>query len=183
MKRGIGFGIAWVGATVVAIVIAAAAVGSVRSQVTETPTQLGSPSAAALAVTPVELAPETTVPAPPTVIAPPTTVTPENGITVTTSTTSPSSAAPQTSTTNAPSTTTPAARYSKSYNTAGGSVTIVVSGENVTFGGAVPTPGWKIEVENYGPEKVEVHFEEINGEGEIKFEARIENGELDVRID
>lgn len=50
MRRGLGLSIAWIGATIVSVVIAGAAVSSVRSQVTEKPTALGSPTAAALAV-------------------------------------------------------------------------------------------------------------------------------------
>ena len=41
---------AWIGATIVAIVVASAAVGSVRSQVTDDALPLGSPDVVALAV-------------------------------------------------------------------------------------------------------------------------------------
>lgn len=193
MKRGIGFGIAWFGATAVAILIAAAAVGSVRSQVTEAPIRLGSPSAAALAATPLEPVPDPAVdPAvvstptvvvtvPPTTVAP---VAPTEGSTTTvpTDSTPPTSAPPQTSTTST-STTVPFESYSKTYNTTGGSVTIVVSGEYVTLVTYFVEVGWTIEVEDSGPEKVEIHFEQNDGDDEIEFEARIHDGELEVSIE
>ena len=89
---------------------------------------------------------------------------------------------PQTSTTGSTSTTVPPAAIPDWYATDGGSVAILVSAESVTFGGGSPANGWNMEVEDYGPEKVEVHFEEINGGGEIEFEARIRDGKVVVSI-
>jgi len=200
MKRGIGFGIAWVGATAVAILIAAAAVGSVRSQVTEVPTRLGSPSSAALAATPLEASPDqvadpgvASTPTAPVGVPPTTAISPAasegSGTTVPTESTPPTSTTPptsvpsQTSTTTTTSTTVPPDSYSKTYDTEGGWVTIIVSGEDVTFGGGQPATGWTIEVEDYGPDEVEVHFEENDGEGEVEFEASFEDGELEVSIE
>ena len=48
MKGFSGIGLAWITATIVAITIATAAVGSVRSEVTDTPTALGVPASPAV---------------------------------------------------------------------------------------------------------------------------------------
>lgn len=66
-----------------------------------------------------------------------------------------------------------------------GSVRITVSGESVTFSGATPLPGWTVELENSGPEEVNVHFErneDEDEEEEIEFKAKVEDGELKVTI-
>jgi len=178
MKRKIGIAAAWIGATAVAVLIASAAVGSVRTHVTETPTPLGSPSAAALAAVPQdgEPAPATAgvVPEPTVPSTTPTTV--PDPASASSSTTVPQP--PQTS-----STTQPAQATTKTYDTAGGSVRIQTSGEQVFFSAAVPNTGWKVEVEDHGPEKVKVKFERNDdSEGEIEFVARFENGELEVTI-
>jgi len=92
-----------------------------------------------------------------------------------------------TSTTTAPPvTTTTSASYTKTYGTESGlpgEVTIIVSGESVTFGGASPLLGWKVEIEDSGPEQVDVHFERNEDDEEkVEFKAEIEDGELDVKI-
>ena len=222
IKRAIGFGLAWFGATALAVIVAAAAVGSVRSQVTDTPTPLGSPETAALAAdapaddpvtAPAEPAgddapteplattvpptdsdqplddvemltttiPETTTTSPPEP-TPTTTTTVAETTRTTTTTTSP----PQTTTTTAPTTTTTTvapASYTRTYDTVAGSVRVRVEGESVTFAGAFPQPGWSVELKNGGPEKVEVEFDQNDGEGEVEFTAKVEDGELVVEID
>jgi hypothetical protein len=59
---------------------------------------------------------------------------------------------------------------------------VVVDGNNVTFGGAVPKTGWSIELKDPGPNEVKVEFEQNGGDGDIEFTATIENGELKVEI-
>ena len=59
---------------------------------------------------------------------------------------------------------------------------VVVEGDSVTFGGAVPNTGWKVELKKPGPEEVRVEFEENDGEGEVEFSAHVEDGELRVEI-
>ena len=72
---------------------------------------------------------------------------------------------------------------SKSYMTAAGIVRITVSGESVTFAGATADPGWTVELEKAGPPEVEVHFEKNDDEAdEVEFHAKIEDGELVVKI-
>jgi uncharacterized protein YcnI len=62
-------------------------------------------------------------------------------------------------------------------------VSITVTGASVTFAGATPLPGWTVEVKNSGPEEVKVHFERNDDEDEkIEFKAKVEDGELDVKI-
>ena len=207
MKAGMKFALAWLGATVVAVLVAAAAVGSVRSEVTDEPTRLGSPEIAAMsadvpATQPVTSSSTSTLPvvdvtstAPETEPLPTTTTT-----TTTVAETTPTIAAPTTTvgsapepppapttttTTTEPSTTTttePAESYSKTYDTVGGSVRVIVEGASVTFGGAVPKAGWSVELEKPGPKEVKVEFDENEGEGEVEFSAKIEDGELTVEI-
>jgi hypothetical protein len=190
MSRIIGISAAWLAATLVAVAVAAAAVGSVRSEVTDAPTALAAPMVAVAATVPTpepETATTTT-----TVFALPAPTTP---VPITDSTTTTADAdqddtpsgSPVTTTTPAATstTTTTASSYTKTYDTDAGSVRITVSGESVTFAGAIPLPGWTVELENSGPEEVNVHFERNDDEGdeeEIEFKATIENGELKVSI-
>lgn len=192
MKRGAGFIAAWVGATLVAVLVATAAVGSVRSEVTDQPSALGSPSAAALASDlPAETS--TTDPGSPTSGVADVAVTTTTALepVTTTSTThagSDSSTSTSTSVTTSPqpeTTTTatePRANYSKTFDTDGGSVTFLIEGEAVNFGGAVPKTGWKVELEAAGPDEVKVKFEKNDDSAEIEVKGRVEDGELLVSI-
>jgi hypothetical protein len=190
MRKGLGLTIAWVGATIVAVVVAAAAVGSVRSQVTDTPTALGAPTAVAMAAAPPADTPPldtgsvtTTVPS--STIAP----VPGSAGESTTSTAATSSVDGTTTTTTSTNstittTTTPTVwQQLPPYSTPGGTVTILVNGDSVKFGGAVPTTGWTVEFEKLGPPEVEIHFERNDDEGdEAEFHAKYEDGELVVKI-
>jgi len=144
MKRGLLLSIAWTGVTLLAVVIAAAAVGSLRSHVTREPTALGSPMTADLAIDTVA-----------------TTVRPLDGSQGADSATS-----------------------TKTYTTSGGTVRIGISDPSVTFSGAVPNPGWKVNVDHAGPDKVKVTFKQNDHDGnEIEFRAQFDHGELVVSID
>ncbi len=194
MKRITGLAAAWVAGTLVAIVIAAAAVGSVRSEVTDAPSALGASSIAAITTTSVpdtEEEPTSTTSTTSTTFSPPettTTTVDETDDTETTTTTEVvDTETHSTSTTTAPPvTTTTSASYTKTYGTEAGlpgEVTIIVSGESVTFGGAWALDGWKVELEDSGPEQVDVHFERNEDDDEkIEFKAEIEDGELEVEI-
>ena len=187
------FTAAWMGATIVAVIVAATAVASVRSHVTDEPTQLGSPAAVALAsdvstagqettpttgidrvVTTTSLAPSSTTTS--TVAAPTTTLPPTSDAAPTSTSTSTTSTQPPTTTTQ------PSESYSKTFDTDGGSVRVIVDGDNVTFGGAVPNTGWKVELKKPGPDEVKVEFDQNDGEGEVEFSAKVEGGELKVEI-
>jgi hypothetical protein len=197
MRRIAGIAAAWVAATLLAIAVAAAAVSSVRSEVTDVPTALGAPSTAAPTTTLLptldELSTSTTVSSPETTT---TTVDDNDDVETTTtlgevdtstvSTTTTTAAPVATTTTTTTATTTTNAGYTKTYGAEAGlpgSVSITVTGASVTFAGATPLPGWTVEVKNSGPEEVKVHFERNDDEDEkIEFKAKVEDGELDVKI-
>jgi hypothetical protein len=197
MRGSLRLLVAWVAATVVAVVIATAAVGSVRSQVTEAPTPLSSPDAAALVSavispsapetggTVVESAPATTTTILPTTAAGSSTTNPSDAVGGTSTTTTRHSTSSTVPTTRVPSVTTtaPSTSYTKTFDTEAGSIRVVVDGNAVTFGGAYPKSGWGVDLEDDGPAQVKVKFERISGEGEIEFTARVDEGELKVDID
>jgi hypothetical protein len=192
MRRIVGIGAAWIAATLVAVVVATAAVGSVRSEVTNAPTALAAPLVAASETAPAPDSETSTTTTTSVVPAAPTTT---MAITVSTTTTTvpethASGEAPVTTTTppvtpTTATTTTTSSNYAKTYDTEAGSVRITVSGESVTFAGATPLPGWKVELEHSGPEEVKVNFERNEHEDEekeIEFKATVEDGELRISI-
>jgi len=188
MRRGFGFVLAWLGATLLAVIVATAAVGSVRSQVTEAPTPLSSPGAQALSSAPITSG--STVPSTSSTTV--TTTVPEDatttaiespGGTTTTEATTGTSTVPSTTVPPASTTTTASSSYSKTVDTSAGSVRILVDGAAVGFGGAYPKPGWKVELDERGPEVVKVKFERNEGEGEISVVARVHDGELLISVD
>jgi hypothetical protein len=192
MRRIVGIGAAWIAATLVAVVVATAAVGSVRSEVTNTPTALAAPLVAASETAPAPDSETSTTTTTSVVPAAPTTT---MAITVSTTTTTvpethASGEAPVTTTTppvtpTTATTTTTSSNYAKTYDTEAGSVRITVSGESVTFAGATPLPGWTVELEHSGPEEVKVNFERNEHEDEekeIEFKATVEDGELRISI-
>ncbi len=208
MRRTVGFALAWLGATAIAVIVAAAAVGSVRTQVTNEPTALGAPTPTTISADD-SVAGEQTTTTESTTIDPPsvdpvsTTTTsaesvttppeepidpptPTTTVTADPSTTTTSTTVAVTTTTEAPDVTTTTAApasYTKTYDTDGGSVRVIVEGSSITFGGAVPKPGWSVELKDGGPDEVKVEFEENAGSGEVEFEAHVEDdGELVVEI-
>jgi hypothetical protein len=184
MRRGFGFVIAWVGATLLAVVIATAAVGSVRSQVTDAPTPLSSPGARALAETPIAQADPSSTTTTTMDTTPDVTSTTIDDIRPTTTTTTPTATTvPGTTVPPVTVTTTTATNTSKTVDTVAGSVRIVVSGGAVSFGGAYPNPGWKVELDDAGPEVVKVKFERNEGDGEVEVTAKVEGGELQIYVD
>ena len=46
----------------------------------------------------------------------------------------------------------------------------------------MPASGWRVELKDDGPEKVEVEFESNDEELEIGFKASIDDGELRIEI-
>jgi hypothetical protein len=192
MRGIVGIGAAWIAATLVAVVVATAAVGSVRSEVTNAPTALAAPLVAASETAPAPDSETSTTTTTSVVPAAPTTT---MAITVSTTTTTvpethASGEAPVTTTTppvtpTTATTTTTSSNYAKTYDTEAGSVRITVSGESVTFAGATPLPGWTVELEHSGPEEVKVNFERNEHEDEekeIEFKATVEDGELRISI-
>lgn len=92
--------------------------------------------------------------------------------------TSPTSSTSSTSTT---STTVARALTTKTYQLTGGSVTISFAPGVVNFKAAVPQSGYSTEVEDNGPERVRVEFE--NDDDHSKFEAEWVSGELVISIE
>lgn len=181
MRNRLGLVFAWLAIAIAATAVSSAAVSSVRSQVTDVPELLGAASFATPVAppltTPTSVAPITTeAPADPTVdstFPTPTTTTP------TTATTAP----PGTPTTTVPpptTTTTVFVSTTHTFDTDGGSIIVEVDGDDVSFVGAFPQSGWKVELEDSGPEEVEVHFEPNNEDDErkIEFKAWVEDGVL-----
>jgi len=83
-----------------------------------------------------------------------------------------------------PSTTTTAApdeEYFRSYQLIGGWVRLRVVDNAVYLDGAVPSPGFFVEVDKDGPNAVVVEFE--SGEHESKLHAEMSDGELKVETD
>lgn len=186
MKRFLGIGAAWVGATALSVLIASAAVAGIRDRVVETPVALGAPttlpasdSAGSTPVTPSSTTPTTvaeqpTAPTLPSTAAPDSTVvepaTTTTGPPTTTTTTTTTTTPPQTSTTEPPAT--------QTYTLVGGSVTLSVGNGEVWVVSAVPAPGFRVEIEKPGPIEVEVDFESNDHKSELS--AHLENGELKV---
>jgi len=192
MRRIIGVGAAWVAATLVAVAIAAAAVGSVRGEVTDAPTALGTLSIAVVTTSTtmsIESPQTSTSTSPPgttttTVAVTDETTTTLGGVDTTSVSTTSTTAPPVTSTTE--TTTTVISSYTRTYGAEAGlpgSVTVVVSGESVSFSTASALNGWRVELKNSGPEEVKVLFERNeNKEDEIEFKAKVQNGELEITI-
>ncbi len=184
--RKIVYPLIWLAVTVTAVLIASAAVSSVRDQVTDTPTAMLPPTTMAISSTDQLVAdpiqPQdsdaTTTTSPPTS----TTAAPEP-VTTTPTTTLPPSPDPDpepaqttTTTTEVPaSTTTTDAPTSeiRSYVLVGGSVSVEIGDGVVRLAGASPNSGFTMEVEDSGPE-VEFH----NDGHESKFSGKFEDGEF-----
>ena len=173
------YALVWLAVTTTAVFVAVAAVGSVRDQVTETPTAMvptttidTSLADPALPVT--EPGSEPPTPAP--TITPTFTTTTVVGSTTTVpdvSTTTTPHPAPTTTTTTPPTTTTgPPATEIRSYELIGGSVTVEVGPNTVHLAGASPKAGFSVEVENSGPEKVEVEFKSDDHESQFSGEFK-----------
>jgi hypothetical protein len=185
------YALVWLAVTTTAVFVAVAAVGSVRDQVTETPTAMvptttidTSLADPALPVTepgsePPTLAPTITPTFTTTTVVGSSTTLPDVSTTTTpspaptTTTTTPPTTTPPTTT--PPTTTTgPPATEIRSYELIGGSVTVEVGPNTVRLAGASPKAGFSMDVENSGPEKVEVEFKSESHESH--FSGRFEDG-------
>jgi len=189
MMRRVGVAVAWVVATMVAMLIAATAVGSVRGQVTDVPAIpfAGTAALLAMSTTTTVLGPSTTS-TPPTTngTAAPTTAIADPPPASTTTTTTLPAATTTTTSPQAPTTTTtttvPAEpQVLPPYELIGGLVTISVDDPNVYLVAATPKAGFSVEIDKAGPGEVRVEFE--SSDRESSFRARWEDGELDIDID
>lgn len=177
----------WIAVTATAVFIAAAAVGSVRDHVTETPTAMvpttaDTPSISDVSTTTTQPGatsgtgepPTTTTTSTTTTVVVSTTEAPEATTTTTTTTTLPPPPPPTTTTTTPTTTTVAPSTEIRSYDLVGGSVTVEVGSTTVNLSGASPKPGFGMDVENSGPEKVEVEFE--SEDHDSHFSAQFEDG-------
>lgn len=190
MAKRLGFISLWLVATLASIAVGVEAVTSVRQQVADTPAPLGALAATTTTTTapPVGTVtttrPVTTTAAEPatvtttsmpasttTTTAPPVTV--AAGVTTTSSTTTTSTTVPETSTTVAA-----VEPGEQSYSLVGGWVRISVEQDRVDLIGAAPLAGYDMEIEDAGPQQVEVEFS--NGSHTSSFRARWADGALDV---
>lgn len=199
MRRYLGIGVAWVSATALSVVIAAAAVAGIRDRVVETPVAIGLPtttiatSAPAVsstvpatpspdATTSTTDAPATTAPASTSTTAPPaaseTTTTEAPTATTTTTTTEPPVST--TTTTSPPTTTTTLPVSYQTYDLIGGTVVLAVGNGVVNLAGATPRPGYTAELKHTGPEEVEIKF--VGNDHKSRLDAKFKGGELDVKI-
>ena len=191
MPRRIGFIAAWVMVTLVAVAIAAQAVGSVRDQVTNRPSPIVDVSALATTTT-AAIEPTTTTPVPTTSTTttrpPETTTTTSTTVVEGTTTTTTTTAAPEptttTTTTTAPppttTTTAPPDMTTQTYEMVGGWVRIRSGAGEVFLDGAGANAGFTMDVEDNGPDEVEVEFRSESHRS--KFSAEFEGGELRVEI-
>jgi len=178
--RRLTYVLIWLAVTTTAVFVAAAAVGSVRDQVTDTPSAMVPTTTIATSLagpaTPKTEPGRETTPSIPTTSTTTTTTTLTASTTtvpdVSTTTTRPP--APTTTTTTAPppTTTSPPPTEIRSYDLVGGSVTVEVGVNTVGLAGASPKAGFSMEVENSGPEKVEVEFKSDHHESQFSGEFK-----------
>lgn len=197
---------AWAIATVASILVAFAAVASVRTAITDPPSALLLPDTT---TPPLELPPlseieQTTVPDPEVDDGTPVATTDENSALdepenpeateapapstteaapaepASTESTPVTTAAPTTSTTQ-PVTTQPPSELVESYETDGGWVTLKSNEQGVFLESASPKPGWTATTEGSGPEHFTVVFK--SRDREIHFKVEFENGRVEVDIE
>lgn len=190
MPRRIGFIAAWVMVTLVAVAIAAQAVGSVRDQVTNRPSPIVDVSALAATTTTSALELTTTTIPPTTSTSatrPPETTTTSTIVvegTSTTTTAAPESSTTTTTTTTAPppttTTTAPPEMTTETREMVGGWVRIRYGAGKVFLDGAGANAGFTMKVEDNGPDEVEVEFRSEDHKSE--FSAEYEDGELRIEV-
>ncbi len=190
MKRYLRIGAAWLGATLLSVFIASAAVAGIRDRVVETPVAIGAPTTSTTLApadpttttvleVPSTAAPETTTEPPSTTEAPPVATTTVDESTVTTTTAPP--ATTTTTTTAPPQTTTTAAASYQTHTLIGGTVTLGFGGGEVWIVALDPSAGFDADIEKDGPHEVEVDFESNAHKSELS--AKFEDGELEVKIE
>ncbi len=199
---------AWVLATVASILVAFAAVASVRTAIADPPSALLLPgeSSPPLDLPPLSEVQQTTVPDPEVVDGAPvgnedsnadeegaveevepvavTTTQPSVATTSPPQQAVPTSVAPSTSTTptTSPPTTQPPADTFETYETEGGWVTVRSSSQGAYLESASPKPGWTVESEGgRGPEHFTVVFK--GHDKEIHFKVEFEDGRVKIDIE
>lgn len=132
--------------------------------------------------TPGGASPGTIEPAPTTTAATPTTTTPS---TTTPTTTTPSTGAPTTTTATTTTATTtavtttaakPIAPFTKTYESAGGAITVNWNGSALSLVSTTPAAGFDPEIENDEPRRIRVRFR--SDDSDWRIEVRISDGQL-----
>lgn len=188
MKRYLGIGAAWLGATVLSVFIASAAVAGIRDRVVETPVAIGPPTTSTTQA-PADPTTSTVLEGPSTAATqsttePPPSTTEGPSSTRTTvvdqaTTTTAPPVATTTSTTAPPQTTTTTAASYETHTLIGGTVTIGFGGGEVWIVALDPSAGFDADIEKDGPYEVEVDFESNTHKSELS--AKFEDGELRVK--
>lgn len=193
MRRYLGVGLAWLGATAVSVLIASAAVAGIRDRVVEAPVAIGLPTSTTTTPTAVGDTTATVaveMPAASTTIAVPettTTTVPTREATTTTTTKAPTestpttTAAPSTTTTTAPPATTTSPVAYSTHDLIGGTVVLAFGDGQVNLVSATPRAGFSVDPEHTGPKEVEVKF--VGNDHKSKLEADVDGGELRVDIE
>jgi cytoskeletal protein RodZ len=144
---------AWLVALVVATLLTWQIVSFADSRVGAEPLEIGSIASTSSSTSTVETSTSTTLSS------------------STTDVSVPSSSTPQTSD----------AEWSlRTVNTSGGRVVIRYRPEQVELQAATPAPGFEVELDDTGPQRVRVEFE--SEDRDIRVEARWANGSLDVEV-
>lgn len=179
-KRRIGLLAAWVAATAMATILASQAVALVRDQVTDRPSRVATTLA-------LESTSSTTVPPTTTdgLALPSSTTTTQVGTTSTAASATTSSTQPAVTTTSTPPTTstTTGTNQEETFYPTGGWATVRCTGNDVQLTTYAPNPGFRVEIESAGPEKVEIKFEASGDDHESQLEVRCDSGELKPKID
>lgn len=181
MKKRFGLLAAWLLATTLAVGVASQAVGLVADRAVEIPAQVPVALGDQSSIGPITAPPGR----PPTSIATTTTTSTIAG--APTDSTAPGATSSTTSSTitAAPSTTTtsPPPLDSRTYYLPGGQVSVACTGsETIKLLSTSPAPGWRLELESSGPEKVRVDFESGEEEAESEIEIVCQNGRLNEDI-
>jgi hypothetical protein len=178
MSRTTVLVVAWIGATIVSILIASAAVGAVRGNVSDAPQPLSSATTIAPTTPQTTTAPSSTA----TTEPPPTAVTlaPETS-TTTPGTTATSIPDPVVTSTTAPPVTAPASGEIETYAVTGGTVSIEVFSDHLSLLGAVPAAGFSVSEKEISAKKIEIEFKSSTHES--KFVATLEDGVLKIETE
>lgn len=183
MKK-VGFALLWVAVTTLLGVATWTAVGLAGEQVSDD--AISPLSASQIATLPVSTS-TTTIPSSTTTTtespgpaSSTTSTTSSTGLTTTTATSATTGPVTTTSSTTTTVTTTMAPTTSV-HSAIGGTVAIEMAGETVTLLWTTPSAGFLYEVEDAGPERVEVEFKSSEHESHLR--AEIVDGELRVEIE
>lgn len=65
----------------------------------------------------------------------------------------------------------------RTWDSAAGSLVVACRGESISLGGAHANPGWSLEVDDRGPEEVQVEFESSGDADDVRVEASCVDGQ------